>query len=44
LWWATHDGEKFAKDLHYAPLPPEVVKKVETKINSMTAGGKPLRQ
>ena len=44
LWWATHDGEKFAKDLHYAPLPADVVKRVEVKINSMTAGGKALRQ
>lgn len=44
LWWATHDGEKFVKDLHYAPLPAEVIKKVETKINSMTANGKALRQ
>ena len=44
LWWATHDGEKFAKDLHYAPLPAEVVTKVETKIKSMTSGGKALRQ
>ena len=44
LWWAVHDGEKFAADLHYAPLPAEVVKKVEAKINSMTGGGKPLRQ
>jgi len=44
LWWATHDGEKYVKDLHYAPLPAEVVKKVEAKINSMTAGGKPLKQ
>ena len=44
LWWALHDGEKFAADLHYAPLPADVVKKVEGKINSMTSGGKPLRQ
>lgn len=44
LWWAIHDGEKFAKDLHYAPLPADVVKKVEGKINSITGGGKPLRQ
>lgn len=43
LWWAIHDGEKFTKDLHYAPLPAEVVKKVEAKINSITNGGKPLR-
>jgi phosphate transport system substrate-binding protein len=44
LWWAIHDGEKFVKDLHYAPLPAEVVKKTEVKINSMISGGKPLRQ
>lgn len=44
LWWVTHDGVKFGKDLHYAPLPEEVVKKVESKIASITNGGKPLRQ
>lgn len=44
LWWSIHDGEKFTKDLHYAPLPPEIVKKVEAKLNSITGGGKPLRQ
>lgn len=44
LWWAIHDGEKFASELHYAPLPSDVVTKVEAKINSMTHGGKPLRQ
>lgn len=44
LWWAVHDGAKFASELHYAPLPPEVVTRVEAKINSMTSGGKPLRQ
>lgn len=44
LWWALHDGEKFAKDLHYASLPAEVLKKVEGKISSMTSSGKPLRQ
>jgi phosphate transport system substrate-binding protein len=44
LWWAVHDGEKFAAELHYAPLPAEVLQKVETKINSITNTGKPLRQ
>jgi phosphate transport system substrate-binding protein len=44
LWWAVHDGEGFAKDLQYAPLPPEIVKRDEAKINSITSGGKPLRQ
>jgi len=44
LWWGLHDGEAFAKGLLYAPLPADVVKRAEAKINSITAGGKPLRQ
>lgn len=43
MWWGIHDGESFAKDLLYAPLPAEIVKRTEEKINSITAGGKPLR-
>jgi len=43
LWWGIHDGEAYAKDLQYAPLPPEIVKRAEAKINSITSGGKPLR-
>jgi phosphate transport system substrate-binding protein len=43
LWWGIHDGEKFAKDLQYAPLPAEIVKRAEAKINSISSGGKPLR-
>lgn len=43
LWWGIHDGEQFAKDLRYAPLPDEIVKRAEAKINSITSGGKPLR-
>src|SRR6266436_4766294 len=43
LWWGIHDGEKFAKELQYAPLPDEITKRAEAKINSITAGGKPLR-
>jgi phosphate transport system substrate-binding protein len=43
LWWGIHDGERFAKDLLYAPLPQEIVKRAEARINSITSGGKPLR-
>jgi phosphate transport system substrate-binding protein len=43
LWWGIHDGEQFAKDLNYSPLPGDIVKRAEAKINSITAGGKPLR-
>ncbi|HLN98868.1 MAG TPA: phosphate ABC transporter substrate-binding protein PstS, partial [Pyrinomonadaceae bacterium] len=34
LWWGIHDGEQFAKDLLYAPLPAEIVTRTEAKINS----------
>ena len=44
LWWGLHEGEAFAKPLQYAPLPADVVKRAEAKINSVTSGGKPLRQ
>lgn len=44
LWWGIHDGEQFAKDLQYAPLPAEIAKRAEAKINSITSGGKQLRQ
>jgi phosphate transport system substrate-binding protein len=43
LWWGIHDGETFGKELQYAPLPPDIVKKAETKINSVTANGTALR-
>ena len=43
LWWGIHDGETFAKDLQYAPLPQDIAKRAEAKINAITAGGKPLR-
>lgn len=43
LWWAIHDGQRMARDLLYAPLPVDVVKKTEAKINSIGYQGKPLR-
>lgn len=43
LWWGIHDGEGFAKELRYAPLPAEIVKRAEAKINSVTANGTALR-
>lgn len=44
LWWGIHQGEGFAKGLNYAPLPEEIVKRAESKIDSMTWQGQPLRQ
>lgn len=43
LWWGIHEGENFAKELQYAPLPDDIVKRAEAKINSITAGGAALR-
>jgi phosphate transport system substrate-binding protein len=44
LWWATHEGQSFTKDLHYSPIPAELVQKVEGTLKSITAGGKQIRQ
>ncbi len=43
LWWAVHDGQKTTSELNYAPLPKEVVAKVEkTLTTDITSGGQPL--
>jgi len=42
LWWATHDGQKYARDLLYAPLPAPVAKQIEAKLREITYQGKPL--
>jgi phosphate transport system substrate-binding protein len=43
LWWGIHDGENYAKELQYAPLPADIVKRAEGKITSVTANGAALR-
>jgi phosphate transport system substrate-binding protein len=40
LWWAVHDGQKYAKELHYAPLPATVVAKVEKRLKELKVDGK----
>ena len=42
LWWMSHEGQKYADDLLYAPLPNPVVKQIEAKIKQITYQGKPL--
>ena len=42
LWWMTHEGQKYPEPLHYAPLPPEAIKKAEKNIKSMTYNGRPI--
>src|SRR5262245_17255903 len=43
LWWGIHDGEKHATELQYAPLPADIVKRTEAKLNSVTSNGTPVR-
>lgn len=43
LWWATHDGQKDAAALDYAPLPRPVVAMVEKTLASLTVQGKTVR-
>ena len=40
LWWAAHDGQKFAAALHYAPLPTKVVAKIEERLKGLRSGDK----
>ena len=35
LHWAMHDGQEYARNLFYAPLPAELVTKVEKKIDGI---------
>ena len=42
LWWAIHDGQKYAPELLYAPLAPQLVKVIESTIKQMTFQGKPV--
>src|SRR5262249_5398812 len=42
VWWGLHEGQRFAADLDYAPLPPELVAKAEGAVRSLRAEGKPI--
>lgn len=43
LWWALHEGQAQCVPLHYAPLPAEVVAKVEGRIKGLKAAGQPVQ-
>jgi phosphate transport system substrate-binding protein len=43
LWWVTHEGQKHAKELGYAPLAPEVGAKVELALKSVSFKGEALK-
>jgi phosphate transport system substrate-binding protein len=42
LRWAMRDGQLYARDLNYAPLPPPVVARVEATLERLTHRGRPL--
>ena len=42
VWWGLHDGQKFAKDLDYAPIPAKVLTKVEGRLRELRSGDKKL--
>jgi len=42
LWWATHEGQRHAAPLLYAPLPARLVDRIEVSLRRITAGGHPL--
>lgn len=42
LWWATHDGQKYAAELDYAPLAAPVQAKVAEALRQITFHGEPL--
>jgi len=42
IWWAIHDGQRYAASLLYAPLPPSMIKRVERTLESITYQGKPI--
>jgi phosphate transport system substrate-binding protein len=42
LWWTTHDGQRYAAELDFAPLAPEVQVKVEQALKTITYKGQAL--
>jgi phosphate transport system substrate-binding protein len=42
IWWMTHEGQKYAEPMQYAPLTKKAVQKVESLIRSVTFNGKAI--
>ncbi len=40
LWWAVHEGQGFAADLYYAPLPAEMMPQIEARLRMIKAAGR----
>ena len=41
LWWASHKGQDYSEDLFYAPLPAEIIERVNVAIKEMRCGSEP---
>ena len=44
VWWMTHEGQKYAQPLQYAPLSKTAQEKTEKIIKSIAYGGKEMMQ
>jgi len=42
LWWMTHEGQKFALELNYAPLSENALKKTEKLLKAVNFNGESL--
>jgi phosphate transport system substrate-binding protein len=42
LWWMTHEGQKYAEPLEYAPLSKKAVEKAEKLIKSIIYKSSPV--
>jgi len=42
LWWVVHEGQKYASDLYYVPLPSSVITLNEAIIRLITYNGKQI--
>jgi phosphate transport system substrate-binding protein len=42
MWWAVHEGQRFALSMDYAPLPKRLVTGVEQCLRGLRGGGKTL--
>ncbi|HEU5170530.1 MAG TPA: phosphate ABC transporter substrate-binding protein PstS [Gemmatimonadales bacterium] len=43
-WMVSPDAQQMAADLHYAPLPPEVARLVQARIETLKAAGKVIAE
>lgn len=44
LWWATHEGQQFAPELVYVPLPKEIIEHNENTLKMITFNGQQVKK